>query len=152
MPGADGRAAVVSGQEDLPPFSMPLQENRIRKAVACGMLPGNIVPAPMLNGNPGAVASWLEPHRGFRDLVLPESRLPPGKSETDPRLPCGDTPDLELFAVRKCLGEAALGAWFKSEQTRTARGKLEQRIGAPSYGDIAGENLERLDRRGSHPQ
>lgn len=116
--------------------------------MARGMVLGNGVPTPMLDRDSCGVAGRLKPHLDSGDLSGRECRMPPSKGEADTWLPDRNAANLELLAIRECLGKAATGTWLEGKHSRLARCKPEKGIGTPPKANVAGENLECPLRRG----
>jgi len=101
-------------EQNLPPFTVPAQEDRVREAVTGNMLVRHAVPAAMDDRDPRLCTDRLE---GDLDLGL----LTRTEDKPFARLPHPDAADLEDGAVRQCLGEAS--AFMGLEGKRAGRAK-----------------------------
>ena len=134
-------------EQNLPPFTVPTQEDRVREAVTGNMLLRHPVPAAMDNRDPRFCADRLEDDLDLRLLARPEGRLTPTEDKPFARLPHPDAADLEDGAVRQCLGEASAFTGLEGKRAGRARCKPEQRVRRPPQRDVARENLEGTRRR-----
>jgi len=80
-------------EQNLPPFTMPTQEDRVRKAVTGNMLVRHAVPAAMDDRDPRLCADGLEGDLDLRLLARPKGRLTPTEDKPFARLPHPDAAD-----------------------------------------------------------
>ena len=142
-------------EQNLPPFTMPTQEDRVRKAVTGNMLVRHAVPAAMDDRDPRLCADGLEGDLDLRLLARPKGRLTPTEDKPFARLPHPDAADLEDGAVRQCLGEAS-ASWGSKASAPGERGLNRNSAFGVNHSAMsrvkiskarAGEALTRTDTR-----
>ena len=80
-------------EQNLPPFPVPAQEDRVRKAMTGNMLVWHAVPAAMDDRDPRLCADGLEGDLDLRLLARPKGRLTPTEDKPFARLPHPDAAD-----------------------------------------------------------
>jgi hypothetical protein len=119
-----------------------LQKYRIGESVTRHVFLRYRLPTAMFDGNAGFVAERLETDLDLGRLTRREACLTPCESEADTGFPDGNSPGLEDFAVRACLGEPAVETRFEGNHTGRMRCESEQCIRPPPNLDLAYEHFE----------